>query len=154
MGGSLSPLTNALGNLASPDLPTRLRGALAVEAERQLLAEFRQARDPYGNPWAAVARGGKPLEDTGNLKGSRHFAPAADGVEGGLAAPYAAFQQFGTAWRARAIREASGRFRKAFRRPSARRGGIRPRAMLPFDGLGKIWTAAFEKVAARVLGGR
>jgi phage gpG-like protein len=151
--GAFAPLLNDLGNLASPDLGVRLRGAIAVEAERQLLAGFKDSRDPYGRAWKPVARGGKPLMDTGNLRGSRVSTTTAGGVEVGLAAPYASYQQFGT----RAHRGAQGARRRALgaRKQILARGGITPRPMLPFDGLGRIWSTAFERVAARVLrGGR
>lgn len=151
MPGDFKPLRNALGHLSSPDLGTRLRGAIAVQAERELLRGFRQSVDPWGDPWDAVARGGKPLMDTGALRGSRVSVPTGDGVEVGLAAPYASYQQFGTT-RIRRRRAASPR------RQSVRRGGylglIRPRAMLPMKrgraGLG-TWGPAFEKVTKRVL---
>lgn len=149
----MDPILNALGNVQSGDLATRLRGSLAIEAEKQLLAEFRQSRDPYGRAWAPVARGGKPLDDSGNLRGSRVSVPTSDGIEVGLAAPYASYQQFGT--RARKRRVASFARARAAARAAGRKlgpGGIRPREMLPISaGLGQIWGDAFERRTAAVM---
>lgn len=141
MPGDLSPLRDALGHVGSGDLATDLRGAIAIEAERQVLAEFRQSRDPWGVAWAPVERfgpkggRGKPLDDTGQLRGSRISRAFGDGIEVGFSAPYAWFQQKGTGTRL-----------------GPGKGGIRPRAMLPMDGtdLG-LWAPAFEKVTDRVV---
>lgn len=116
---------------------------------KQVADEFRESRDPYGNPWAPVfrtrardvrarasrarrglaPRADKPLIDTGRLRAS----PVAriNGTEVRIALPveYASYHQFGT-----------------------RR--IRRRQILPeadTGGLGDRWTMAVNKEIAAVM---
>lgn len=141
MGGDLSPLRDALGHVGSGDLATDLRGAVAIQAEKEMLAEFRESRDPWGRAWAPVDRrgpkggAGRPLVDTNQLRGSRMARAFGDGIEVGFSAPYALFQQKGTGTRL-----------------GPGKGGIRPREMLPMDGndLG-LWGKAFERVTDRIV---
>lgn len=106
----LDPILNQLGNVASGDVATRLRGALAVEAERLMLGSLRDSVDAYGQPFAPIRRMGKrlrrgqygprrmgrPLVNTGNLRASRVSVPTSDGIEVGFAAPYASYPILGT----------------------------------------------------------
>jgi phage gpG-like protein len=170
MPGDFSALKDSLGGLGSPDLGTALRAGIAIEAERQLLAEFRQSRDPYGDPWAAVhrrgprGRAGKPLVDTSNLMNSRVVMPVGEDVEVGLAAPYASYQQFGTKPFDVAERGARQNKRGRFVSASAKTAfllrirahkhpGIRARIMLPTEkrGLSAIWAKAFLRTVKRVM---
>ena len=150
MGGDLSPLRNDLGYYGSDELAVDLRGALAAEGERQLLKGFFESKDPYGNDWAPVARPGKPLILSNQLRSSRFAAPTSTGATFGLAADYASFQQLGTRGRRRSFsaaraRNRSGRFARGA-------GGIKPRPMIPDGrGIGPIWGPAFERVTRNVL---
>ncbi len=61
---------------------------------------FRDTQDPYGNPWQALKKprrdgSSKPLNDTGNLKGSITSSPSRDSVEIGTTEDYGATHQFG-----------------------------------------------------------
>jgi phage gpG-like protein len=136
----MDPLLNALGNVQSGELAVKLRGALAVEAEKQILGSLRDSVDAYGKPFAPIGRlgklrhgqfgprrMGKPLVDSGNLRGSRIATVTDDGIEVGFAAPYASYQVLGT------------RF-------------ITPRQPIPMDGIdGSTWEPAFERRTNQVM---
>jgi phage gpG-like protein len=152
MPGDLSPLRNDLGYYGSPELVVDLRGALAAEGERQLLRGFFDSVDPYGNDWAPVARPGKPLILTNQLRSSRVAAPTSTGITVGLAADYASFQQLGTKGRRKNFASARARSRNGKFRRVARVGGITPRPMIPDGrGIGPVWGAAFERVTLKIL---
>lgn len=160
MPGDFKPMYDALAKLSGDDLHGRLKAALAIRAEKLLLAGFRQSVDPYGTPWAPVHRhgptgaAGKPLMDSNNLRGSRVSIPTTTGIEVGLAAPYASFQQLGTHARRRRT-QSFARARAAARRSGRPLGpgGIRPRLMVPTAerGIGPIWGEAFERETLAVL---
>ena len=57
---------------------------------------FLEGRDPDGNPWAPVKRGGRPLLDTGTMRDQIAPVSGADFVELRATARQAAFHQFGT----------------------------------------------------------
>jgi len=50
--------------------------ALAVAAKGLILEGFEGGKDPYGKPWAPVARGGIPLNKDGHLRTSWFIAGA------------------------------------------------------------------------------
>jgi phage virion morphogenesis protein len=56
---------------------------------------MRRGVQPDGSPQPAVQRGGTPLIDHGNLRGSITHQPSADQVEVGTNVIYAAIHQFG-----------------------------------------------------------
>jgi phage gpG-like protein len=128
-----------------PEIARRVGAAFV----KQVADEFRESRDPYGNPWAPVyrnrardrrararrlaagkaIRADKPLIDTGRLRAS--VVARTEGSEVRIALPveYASYHQTGT--------------RKMVRRqilPEADTGGLGPR-----------WTMAANKEISAVL---
>ncbi len=104
-----------------------VKKALADEATSQLAFGFRMSRDPYGTPWRPLKRRqGKPLLDTGRLRGSFSAQLTSTGFRIGSNVVYAAPHQFGS-----------------------KRGRPPQRRMLPSGarGLGPIWTKAFKSAA-------
>lgn len=135
-------------------LAPKLAGRTGVALVKQVMDEFRESRDPYGNAWAPVFRrrkkdraarnrrllklskagkslslaNDKPLLDTGRLRASTSWSVSGSQVRVFLSADYASYHDQGT-----------------------RR--IRRRQILPTAGysLGPIWGPAVEKEAKRVL---
>lgn len=63
--------------------------------ESRIRRSFKDSSSPYGNSWAPVARGGKPLVDTGRLRSSITYVAGKDYVRIGTNVVYAAMHQFG-----------------------------------------------------------
>lgn len=138
---------------------------LGEEARTQVANGFRAQRDPYGNPWAPLKRRkGKILRKTGRMAASVAVAPASSGFQLEITADYAPHHQYGTKPSQRAARgakqNAKGRFVKASRSGYLLRikahtnPGIPQRQMVPMastGGLGPIWSAAFDRVTAKML---
>jgi len=68
-------------------------GEMLLESTRQ---RFLEGKDPDGNAWAPVKRGGRPLLDTGTMHDQIAPVSGADFVELRATARQAAFHQFGT----------------------------------------------------------
>lgn len=139
--------------LASRGMQDALAKRIGAAAIKQLADQFKQSRDPYGNPWAPVNRmrkrdteakarrsasgrflpADKPLVDTGRLRGAA-TAKAANASSGSVVrivipVEYASYHQSGT-------------------------GRMPRRQMIPegsTGGLGPIWGKAFEREAERLL---
>lgn len=130
-----------------PQAMPKLAERVGVALVKQVMDEFRESRDPYGKPWAPVARNrkrdrrarnkriskglavrsDKPLLDTGRLRGSTGYAVAGTSVRVFLSANYASYHDKGT-----------------------RR--IKQRQILPSDGrLGEKWQRAIEVEAKRTI---
>jgi hypothetical protein len=148
-------IARGLGNLERfqrqlktvPQAMPKLAERVGVALVKQVMDEFRESRDPYGNAWAPVERNrkrdrrarnrriskglavksDKPLLDTGRLRGSMGFAVAGTRVRVFLSASYASYHDKGT-----------------------RR--IKRRQILPSDGrLGERWEKAITVEANRFL---
>jgi phage gpG-like protein len=128
-----------------PELAARIGAAFV----KQVADEFRESRDPYGNPWAPVvrnrardrrakasrakrglpARADKPLIDTGRLRGSAVARVSGTEVRIALPVEYASYHQQGT--------------RRMVRRQILPEGDT--------GGLGPYWTMAANKESAAVM---
>lgn len=69
---------------------------MSIAAEKCVLDEFSQSRDPYGKPWDPVARGGMPLIDTGIMRNSVRGYHDANGARVAVEIEYASYHQTGT----------------------------------------------------------
>jgi hypothetical protein len=144
--GALADLQQRIREVTNPRFREEVAHRLAGTAIKMLADEFRQSRDPYGNPWKPVfrnrardrrargrraaagrpARSDKPLIDTGRLRA----AATASGVDTSsgstvrisIPVEYASYHQDGT-------------------RHMARRQIVPDAA----GGLGPIWGDAFRK---------
>lgn len=153
-GVKIREFRERLAALGGTPLRTNLAGALGATALKLTLAGFRNSTDPYGNRWADVARGGKPLIKTGALRQSVALETTPSGFTIALADPVAIFHQEGT--RPRQRRKAlmtRARAAARFAGKVAGPGGIRPRPMLPIAsrGLGPIWRSELDRATASVL---
>lgn len=136
--------------IGSGDARGEVVATLGAVALRKVLDGFKQSQDPYGVPWAPVARGGKPLVDTGAMRASTTVAVTADGFKVAIADRVAQFHQYGTirrTARARLSRRRQARAGYAVRR------SIRPRPMLPTAarGMPPSWRADFARATRAVL---
>jgi phage gpG-like protein len=152
---------------------TELAQVLGATAMKQVADEFRQSRDPYGQPWEALKRRkGKPLLNTGRMAASVNVQPAADGFLLNIGASYAPVHQYGatvaphsrigrrTLWRnpktGRIVSRAT-RLKlvhvSSFSRQTYGKGITIPRRqMVPeraTGGLGQIWGRAFSRETTR-----
>jgi phage gpG-like protein len=134
--------------VSSADVRGDLIATSGAAIMRETLAGFRESRDPYGNPWVPVARGGKPLIKSGAMRASTTLAVTERGFEVAITDPVAKFHQFGTV-RGRRARSA----RRSNRRRLTQLGGIRPRPMLPDNrrGMPARWTSIMARVSKTVL---
>lgn len=126
----LDTLVVKLERLAKGGALDAMKKNLAAEALTQLRLGFRGSKDPYGNPWKPLKRRkGKPLDDTGRLRGSFTATPTSTGFRIGSNVTYAAPHQTGSL--------------KWPGRPPQRQ-------MLPSSdkGLGPIWRSALREAAA------
>jgi phage gpG-like protein len=144
--GSLQRFQRQLETVKSAAIP-KVAERVGVALVKQVMDEFRESRDPYGNAWAPVqrnrrrdraarnrriARGlavkaDKPLLDTGRLRGSTGYSVRGAQVRVFLTANYASYHDQGT-----------------------RR--IKQRQILPSEGrLPAKWEKAIEKEAKRTL---
>jgi phage gpG-like protein len=136
-----------LDTLASGSNLPGVAERLAAVTVKLVADEFRESRNPYGEPWAPVARnrprdqrararggarakrGDKPLVDTGVMRGSVAARVTGTQIRVMIPVEYASYHQTGT------------------------RNMVR-RQMLPdgaTGGLGPIWTAALNREAGRIL---
>jgi phage gpG-like protein len=138
--------------IGSGDARGEVEAPLGALALRKVLDGFKGSHDPYGVPWAPVARGGKPLVDTGAMRASTTVAVTADGFKVAVADRVAQFHQYGTRGRrptgGKRRRGAGGRFLAG-----GRRRGIRPRPMLPTAarGMPPSWRVDFARATRAVL---
>lgn len=155
----LAELRSAIRAAASGALRARLLKAAASEALTQVQLEFRESVDPTGQPWKPLKyRDGMPLRDTGRLANSFSSRPTTTGFVVGTNVSYAAYHQYGTHGRKRAMQRAQavdkrGRFTSKPKRVVAMRmlnftagqGGIPARPMVPVGGLSQRWQLAIER---------
>lgn len=162
-----------VSSVARAGFRSELAQVLGATAMKQVADEFRQSRDPYGAPWAALrSRKGKPLLDTGRMAGSVNVQPQADGFLLNIPTSYAPVHQYGaqvaphsrigkrTLWhnpktgrivarttRLKLVVESS------FSRQTYGKGITIPRRqMVPeraTGGLGSIWGRAFSRETSR-----
>ncbi len=125
--GKLAGLAAKLRAASGGKVYEALKKNLAAEALTQMQLGFRGSRDPYGQVWRPLKkRRGKPLLDTGRLRGSFSYQVTSTGFRLGTVTVYAAAHQYGT-----------------------RR--IRARPMLPTGQLGPIWSKAFNEAGRTTL---
>lgn len=169
---SLTGLSKRLEAVKSPSFRLRLARVLAEEARTQASDGFQQERDPYGRHWAPLKRRrGMILQDTGRMAAAVATTANAYGFRLDIPVKYAAPHQYGARAHARrggAIPQTrGGRFMSKRKAGAARgraqrvaifggfiHGGIPQRQMIPMTstgGLGPIWTAAFNRVATKLL---
>lgn len=98
---------------------------------------FRSSRDPYGNAWQPVKRGGKPLLRSSILRNSYSFKVAADELTLGTNIQYAPTHQFGATIGAK--KHPYLRFKVGDRWASKKSVTIPARKMLPDQGLPETW---------------
>lgn len=109
----LSPLRRQLRDLKSPRTLHDLHNLAGRQVAAQVAEGFRRERDPEGSPWAPTKRKNKILHDTGALEGGIRWKADSRAVvirTTGAANRYAAFHQYGTRGRSRAVNR-RGRFR-------------------------------------------
>jgi len=133
-GPSVVPLQRRFEAIAS-DMKRALLFNLAEEARTQVVKGFEAERDPYGAPWPARKsrprrgrQGGKLLQDTRRLMNSINPRPAGDSIRFDTNVAYAKVHNYG--------------------------GKHTPkRQFLPDvgNGFGPIWTAAFQRVAEKLM---
>lgn len=137
-----------------------LRKNLAATALKLVSDGFREQADPYGKKWAPLAastvagrrkgrkkKGPKILLDTGRLRASFAAKPKGIGFVIASKVDYASPHQFGATLK----RRRGGILGRLSRSKAV--GKIPQRAMLPLSkqGLGKLWSKAFEDTARLVL---
>lgn len=135
---ALAKLTDRISEAKIRGLLPKVAQRIGAAAVKQISDEFRESRDPYGQPWKPLKsprgrqgkkkRSDKPLIDTGRLRASFRAQPDGATVRVSTDVDYAEFHQDGTS-------------------------RIPRRQILPDDdgGLGPRWSAAFEKEAEAVL---
>jgi phage gpG-like protein len=162
----LARLQSSLKKLASKDTPVRLANALGAAAITEVELEFRESRDPYGQPWAPLKlrAGGKPLFDTGRLRSSFSAQQRFGGFTIGTNFIGAKAHQYGATivpkrgkflrfrgGRGRRTRGVGGRFQFGGGFIFARSVTIPRRPILPEKYLGPRWSKAFHNTAKRFL---
>jgi len=156
----LRELASRIEKLTGEAQRSVLTQRLAEEARTQALLGFEQSRDPYGEPWKPVARGGQPLLDTGRLHNSLRPVSSPNGFTISTNVKYAATHQYGATIKAKRpgiIGRALGRKGKPLTFKVGPPGKqvwrskyevkIPRRQFMPEGRLGPIWTAAIFKVA-------
>lgn len=134
------PLTgdsSALARLVSKletvgEVPKASREQLASTALHRVLMGFSTSKEPGGAAWDALKyRQGRPLVDTGKLRGSMRSRITAGGIVLTAGASYAVHHQFG-----------------------APRANVPARPFFPRDGeLPSGWRGAFERIIDQTLSG-
>jgi phage gpG-like protein len=116
--------------------------------------QFRESRDPYGNPWTPLAsRRGQPLRDTGqHLQNTINYQVMGNNLGVGIGFRYAATHQFGAA--IRPVRAKKLRFKIDGRDVFADEVEIPARPLLPLDGLPPVWNKAISEEITEHLAGR
>lgn len=153
--GDFAKLEKALMELGALGRPAIVQVAAANIGQAfvtEVQLGFRKAVDPYGNPWAPLAkkrkrqgkkkRGDKILRDTGRLANSINVSSDGNSAKVGTNVEYAAYHQYGTGGHKASTRvqavDKSGRFKEkdAF---GKRKTGIVGIKLLEFkEGGGKI----------------
>lgn len=113
------------------EVPKEARAHLASIALHRVLVGFSRSREPMGTAWKPLLyrKGGRPLVDTGKLRGSLRARVTSDGFEISTSVPYAKHHQFG-----------------------APKANVPARPFLPREGeLPPSWRAAFERVIDHAL---
>lgn len=133
----------------APKLVPLLAQRVVATLMKEVADEFRESRDPYGNPWAPVvrnrgrdrraragrqrrglgARSDKPLIDTGRMRASVSARAEGSHVRISIPVSYASYHQYGTRT-------------------------IQRRQILPEDrtgGLGPRWSRAVDREAVKLL---
>lgn len=146
--GKLSSWSTRLDDLKD-DL-SKLNRLLAEDTIDLIREGFENSRDPYGIRWARLKlRQGRPLEDTGGLKGSWNYTHSSRGFNVGSGKHYAVYHQRGTGLygprkakikpvRAKALRLKNGMFRRSVK-------GSPKRKMVPDGDLPPAWTSAYQE---------
>lgn len=154
----LAALREKVASLATPRARSELNAVLAEAALKQIDDEFRESRDPYGQPWKPlVSREGQPLRDTGQLLNSLHPKATESGFEISTNRKGAATHQYGATIVAKTSKGLRFRTRGA---PTAsnKRGAlsnwvtkqqvtIPRRQYMPEVDLGPYWTKALQEAA-------
>lgn len=142
---------------AAPKAFETVKKNLAEETVDLVRGTFEKSSDPYGERWEPLkVRSGKPLEDTGGLKGSYHPQITADGFSVGSGKDYAGYHQDGTGVYGRHKSKIRPEKAKALRIPGvgfrASVKGTPARKMVPDDrGLPPAWSDSLVDVAELVL---
>jgi phage virion morphogenesis protein len=92
-GGFDRAIQKAVGNL--PHDKGELLDAIGETLVSGTQKRFHEGKAPDGQPWKPVRRGGSPLRDTGQLRGSIEYATTADSVLVGSNLPQALIHQKG-----------------------------------------------------------
>ncbi len=150
VAGDFAGLARLIGNtvaLATPEWQAQLCQGMGAACLKQLMDEFRDSRDPYGNPWKPlVLRKGKPLLATGRLRASCTLIPRDSGFAIIIGAAYAETHQYGKAGiKPVNKRVLSWKVRGQSKRFFAASVTIPQRMMIPpTDNLGPYWTQAIR----------
>ena len=82
--------------------PEHVLESIGSEAALLVQEGFDNSRDPYGQAWEPVKRGGNPLYETGdNMRSSIKYEVGTNAVDVGLTFPYAGVHQDGATIRAK-----------------------------------------------------
>ena len=150
-------------NAITPATVTKLLRSLGPLLVGQSKLTFRDSRDPYGEPWAPLAKstlanrkhgGDRPLEDTGALRNSINFKVGGDTLRIGPNVGYGLIHQTGGQTPARIIVPTKGKalaffiggvkiVRKSVKHPGSK---IPRRAYLPDErGLPNSWRERIQE---------
>lgn len=146
-------LNRALYKIKGGQMRAVLTRNLAEEAKKQVMDEFRHGRDPYGEKWLPVLRGGRPLLFHGHMRSSFHGEPTSRGFRLVSNLIYTAVHNYGATIRAKSgpyLVFKIGRGRKA-KWAKVEEVKIPKRQLVPDGRLGPIWTRAFHRVTKRVI---
>lgn len=148
----LRKLYGALEAVADGSQVRQMAISMGAECLALVKRGFERSEDPYGRPWAAVARGGKPLLDTGRMRNAFGVRVVDSRIEIENNVRYAATHQYGAAIQARNSpyltfrgpgRDGSWHKVKAVVIPA--------RQMLPEGELPALWEYRLRAVAEKVL---
>lgn len=153
VSGNFTGLARLIGQVSAVTTPqwrTGLLHGMGVAAMKQLMDQFRDSRDPYGNPWKPlVLRKGKPLLDTGRMRASVTVVPKENGFELVIGASYAPVHQYGKAnIRPVHARMLAWKMRGSSKKFFAKSVSIPQRMMIPpTDNIGPRWDKAIRAEA-------
>lgn len=151
-GTPISKLLDGLEQLKNGKARAVLLKNLAVESRTQVMDSFRESRDPYGNTWKSVGRGGQALIKTGRLRASIRGEALSHSFRVSTNAIYAAIHNYGGVIRAKSgeyLRFKWGRGKNDW--ATVREVTIPKRQFIPEGKLGPYWTKAFVDVTHRVM---
>jgi len=145
----LARLINRVNLVATPQWQASLCQGMGAAALKQLMDQFRDSRDPYGNAWKPLRlRAGKPLLRTGRMRASATVVPRPDGFELVIGAQYAPVHQYGKA-NIRPVRARNLSWKVGGKRFFAKSVTIPQRMMIPpIDNIGPYWDAAIRAEAS------